>query len=66
MALKFEDEVRSFERNDGRVEVTFWGQAAFYWLPDGPMAEKLDEARASRQTVRIVCNGATMEILSVA
>lgn len=65
MALEFHDEVRSVERAADRVEVTFWGQAAFYWLPDGPLVQKLEDARLAKQTLHVSVDGATMEILGL-
>lgn len=65
MSLSFRDTVRSIEPSPERTEVTFWTQAAFYWVPEGPMLAALEQAKASKQTVQVTFDGRTMEILAV-
>jgi hypothetical protein len=65
VSLSFSDTVRSVEQTPECVEVTFWTQAAFYRVAEGPMAAALSEAQATKKTVRVTFDGATMEILSV-
>lgn len=66
VTLNFLDEVRSVEAEGEKVEVTFWTQAAVYWLAPGPMQEALEQARQTKRTVQVTFDAATCEIVRVA
>ncbi|MCE7872830.1 hypothetical protein DYH09_20940 [bacterium CPR1] len=66
VTVNFLDEVRSVEAAGERVEVTFWTQAAVYWLAPGPMQGALEQARQANRAVQVTFDAATCEIVRVA
>lgn len=66
VTLNFQDEVRSVEGAGEQVEVTFWTQAAVYWVATGPIQEALEQARQANRPVQVTFDAATCEIVRVA